>query len=127
MNLHTLDYVVLLCEDLARMKVFYHELLGFPIERDWGDWIEMRLGTVLLTLRPRGRSYDGPGTTGAAGVQLAFRVTRPDVDAWHAELLRRQVEVLEPPQDQGYGHRTLFFRDPEGNILEIYADIQPAL
>lgn len=126
MNLHTLDYVILLCEDLAAMKAFYHRTLSIPIERDWGDWIEMRLGAVLLTLRKRGRPYDGPGTTGA-GVQLAFRVMPDEVDAWHAALLRKQVQVLEPPRDQEYGHRTLFFRDPEGNILEIYADIQPAL
>jgi hypothetical protein len=31
------------------MKAFYHGTLGFPIYRDWGEWIEMRLGAVLLT------------------------------------------------------------------------------
>jgi glyoxylase I family protein len=123
MNLHGLDYVIMLCEDLASMKVFYHEVLGIPIERDWGNWIELRLGTVLLTLRPRGRSYDGPKASGSAGVQLAFRLEPPEVDAWYAELLQKQVEILEPPRDWDYGHRTLFFRDPEGNILEIYAEI----
>ena len=122
MNLHTLDYVILLCEDIARMKAFYHEFLGFPIERDWEDWIEMRAGTILLTLRRRGRSYDGPTPRGA-GVQLAFRVEPHEVNDWHAKLLQERVEILEPPRDQDYGHRTLFFKDPEGNILEIYADI----
>jgi catechol-2,3-dioxygenase len=38
-------------------------------------------------------------------------------------LLEKQVEIIEAPRDEGYGHRTLFFKDPEGNILEIYADI----
>jgi len=121
-TLHTLDYVILLCEDLARMKAFYHGMLGFPVERDWEDWVEMRAGAVLLTLRRRGRPYDGPGTHGAA-VQLAFRVAPADVDAWHAQLLQKGVQILEPPRDQDYGHRTLFFKDPEGNILEIYAEI----
>ena len=125
MKLRTLDYVILLCEDLAAMKAFYHETLGIPIERDWGEWIEMRLGAVLLTVRKRGRPYDG-ATPPGAGVQLAFGVELNEVDAWHAGLLRKQVEILEPPSDQGYGHRTLFFRDPEGNILEIYADLQPS-
>lgn len=27
------------------------------------------------------------------------------------------------PKDQPWGHRTVFFRDPDGNILEIYADL----
>jgi catechol 2,3-dioxygenase-like lactoylglutathione lyase family enzyme len=122
MNLHSLDYVVLLCEDLGRMKVFYHEVLGFPIERDWDDWIEMRAGEVLLTLRSRGRPYDGPASPGA-GVQLAFRVEPDEVKGWYEELLEKNVEILDPPRDQGYGHRTLFFRDPDGNVLEIYAEI----
>jgi glyoxylase I family protein len=105
------------------MKAFYHETLGFPIERDWDDWIEMRAGAILLTLRKRGRPYDGSKHPYSASVQLAFRVAPPEVDQCYAELLHMQVEILEPPRDQDYGHRTLFFKDPEGNILEIYADI----
>jgi len=123
MNLHTLDYVILLCDDLASMKAFYQDVLGLAIERDWQDWVEMRLGAGLLTLRRRGRPYDGPGLQGSAGVQLAFRVTPHEVETWYAELLKKQLEILEPPRDRKYGHRTLFFKDPEGNILEIYADI----
>jgi catechol 2,3-dioxygenase-like lactoylglutathione lyase family enzyme len=123
MNLHTLDYVILLCQDLARMKAFYHEVLGFPIERDWEDWIEMRAGSVLLTLRRRGRPYDGHIPKDSASVQLAFRVAPSEVEPWHARLRQEHVEILEPPRDWDYGHRTLFFKDPEGNILEIYAEI----
>ena len=122
MNLHTLDYVILLCEDIAPMKAFYHEVLGFPIERDWEDWVELRAGAVLLTLRRRGRTYDGLAGAGA-GVQLAFRVAQQEVQAWYSELIEKQVQILEPPRDRDYGHRTLFFKDPAGNILEIYAEI----
>ena len=39
------------------------------------------------------------------------------------QLQARGVEILEPPASQSWGHRTLFFRDPENNVLEIYADI----
>jgi len=127
-NIRNLDYVILLCEDLPRMKVFYHEILGFPIYRDWGDWLEMQVGAVLLTLRRRGRPYDGVKYDGAklpgsAGVQLAFRVAPAEVDACHFELVQNRVEIIDAPRNQDYGHRTVFFKDPEGNILEIYADL----
>jgi len=122
-HIRNLDYVVLLCEDVSQMKAFYHETLGFPIYRDWEDWIEMRVGNVLLTLRRRGRPYDGDKHPNSASVQLAFRVMPKEVDECYAELVQKQVEMIEPPRDQDYGHRTLFFKDPEGNILEIYADI----
>jgi len=122
-NIRNLDYVILLCDDLSQMKRFYHEILGFPVYRDWEDWIEMRVGAALLTLRRRGRPYDGKKCPDSASVQLAFRVAPNEVDQCYAELLQKQVEILEPPRDQDYGHKTLFFKDPQGNILEIYADI----
>ena len=122
-QIRNLDYVILLCQDLARMKAFYHGLLGFPIYRNWENWIEMRVGAVLLTLRPRGRPYDGGALPDSASVQLAFRVAPNEVDTCYHELLEKQVEIIEAPRDWEYGHRTLFFKDPEGNVLEIYADI----
>jgi catechol 2,3-dioxygenase-like lactoylglutathione lyase family enzyme len=30
---------------------------------------------------------------------------------------------MSPPTNQPFGHRTVFFRDPDGNLLEFYADI----
>ena len=122
-NIRNLDYVILLCEEIQRMKVFYHEVLGFQIYRGNEDWVEMNVGATLLTLRKRGRPYDGSKFPDSAGIQLAFRVTPAEVDECHRELVQKQVEILDPPRDMEYGHRTLFFKDPEGNILEIYADI----
>ena len=122
-NIRNLDYVILLCEEIQRMKIFYHEVLGFKIYRGNEDWIEMNVGATLLTLRKRGRPYDGAKMPDSAGIQLAFRVTPAEVDECHRKLLQKHVEILDPPRDRDYGHRTLFFKDPEGNILEIYADI----
>jgi catechol-2,3-dioxygenase len=122
-NIRILDYVILLCGDIVSMRTFYHEILGFPIYRDQEEWVEMNIGATLLTLRNRGRSYDGAKIPNTAGVQLAFRVAPAEVEGCYRELITKQVEILEPPRDMDYGHRTLFFKDPEGNILEIYADI----
>jgi len=126
-----LDYVILLCDDPARMRGFYQDVMGFPVYRDRfdGSWVELRIGSVLLVLRPRGwlalkgKTYDGVRSPGSASVQLAFRVATAEVDACHARLISHGVEILDPPADQPWGHRTLFFRDPEGNLLEIYADL----
>jgi catechol 2,3-dioxygenase-like lactoylglutathione lyase family enzyme len=121
--LGNLDYVILLCEDIQRMRMFYLETLGLPIHRDWEDWLEMRAGNILLTLRPRGRIYDGLKAPNSATVQLAFRVAPDEVETCYEELVQKQVEIIEAPRDWEYGHRTLFFKDPDGNILEIYAEI----
>lgn len=124
-RIRNLDYAILLCEDWEQMRAFYRDTLGFSVYRDWDGWCELRVGSTLLTLRRRGRPYDGPAAEGAA-VQLAFRVAPAEVDTCYDELVAKGVEILEPPQDGGYGHLTLFFRDPERNVLEIYADIEPS-
>jgi len=128
-SIRHLDYVVLLCQDLALMKDFYNETMGFPIHLDTGSWIEMRVGSVLLTLTQRGhRPFEGPPVPDeSASVQLAFRVAPQEVYGCYNELKEKNVEIIEPPTDKNmtyWNHRTLFFKDPEGNILEIYADIE---
>lgn len=91
-RIRNLDYVILLCQDWEKMRAFYRDTLGFPVYRDWDGWCELRLGGSLLTLRPRGRSYDGSEPEGA-GVQLAFRVAPNEIDACWRELLEAGVEI----------------------------------
>ena len=57
------------------------------------------------------------------GVQLAFLVTPNEVVRCYEQLGAKGVELIEQPTDQPRGHRTVYFADPEGNMLEIYAEI----
>ena len=113
------------------MKVFYHEIMGFPINLETESWIELRVGSMLLTLSKRERPFVGPPLpAGSAAVQLAFRVAPQDLQSCYEELVAHQVEIVQPPENidisvrHHWQHRTLFFKDPEGNLLEIYAEIE---
>jgi glyoxylase I family protein len=81
----------------------------------------------LLTIRPRGQWlawHDGEIPKGAAGVQLAFRVAPNAVDTCYQALQQKHVDIVCPPREiAGYGHRAVFFRDPEGNVIEFYAEV----
>jgi catechol 2,3-dioxygenase-like lactoylglutathione lyase family enzyme len=66
---------------------------------------------------------DAPVPAGSASLQLAFKVSAAEVDQCADELIRQGIALLEPPTDQPFGHRTLFFRDPDGNLLEVFAEI----
>lgn len=125
--IRSLDYVIILCDDLEKMRTFYAELFGFELEDDRpGRNASFRVGTLYLHLRPRGRGYDGPhGPEGSASMQLSFRVPPADVDLAYETLKAKDIEVIEGPTNQDWLHRTLFFKDVEGNILEIFADIHP--
>lgn len=127
--IRNLDYTVIICRNVDQMRTFYGEVMGFPIYRDFGNWVEFRTGSVLLTLRERGTGYegvrdqDGLLPEAVAALQLAFRVAPEEVDTCFAELQDKGVEILQEPMSQATGHRTLFFKDPESNILEIYAEL----
>jgi catechol 2,3-dioxygenase-like lactoylglutathione lyase family enzyme len=126
-SIRNLDYVVLLCDHMAKSRAFYRDVMKFPLETDQENWVSFRVGSGLLTLRSRGPVgtwSHGPSVPGSASVQLAFRVPPPDVDDCHKELLAHGIEIMSPPADlPAWRHRTLFFRDPEGNVIEIYAEI----
>ncbi|MBR0652042.1 glyoxalase/bleomycin resistance/dioxygenase family protein [Roseomonas terrae] len=121
-----LDHTIILCRRMPETRTFYGDVLGLAIAEERANWVSFQVGATLLTLRPRGVwsvCDDGPLPAGSAALQLAFRVPREAVDGWHADLLAKGVPILRGPTDlPQWRHRTLFFRDPEENIIELYAE-----
>jgi len=124
-SIRTIDYTVIFVRDMAAMRRFYEGVLCFSLTRELSaGWIEYQIGGNTLALsRPGRTAKDAPTPKGSASLQLAFKVAVDDVDRCADELTRRGVDMLEPPTNQPFGHRTLFFRDPDGNLLEVYAEI----
>ena len=119
-----LSYVIILCDNINRMKTFYRDLFSFTVDSETGESLALRVGSVLLGLRKRMRNYDGRSSGPEShGLQLAFLVSPAEVDECYQTLMDRGVQILDPPTDQPRGHRTVYFADPEGNILEVYAEI----
>lgn len=123
--IRAIDYTVIIVRDMAAMRRFYEGVLRFPLTRELSaGWIEFQVGGNTLALsRPGRTAKDAPVPAGSAALQLAFKVAAPDVGRCADELVRHGVDLLEPPTNQSFGHRTLFFRDPDGNLLEVYAEI----
>jgi catechol 2,3-dioxygenase-like lactoylglutathione lyase family enzyme len=123
--IRAIDYTVIFVRDMAAMRSFYQDILGFALLRELSPgWIEYRVGGNTLALaRPSLTAADAPTPNGSAAVQLAFKVSTPEVDRCADELVEKGIDLLSPPTDRPFGHRTLFFRDPDGNLLEVFADI----
>jgi catechol 2,3-dioxygenase-like lactoylglutathione lyase family enzyme len=124
-TIRQIDYTVIYARDMAAMRRFYGGVLGFELLRELSPrWIEYKVGGNTLALAERsGRVNDLAPPVGTLSLQLAFRVAPPMVDSCANELAAAGVNIESPPTDQVFGHRTLFFRDPDGNLLEIYAEI----
>jgi catechol 2,3-dioxygenase-like lactoylglutathione lyase family enzyme len=125
-----LRHTIIVCQNIEEMTRFYHEVLGFPIDKeDQGYWAALRVGETLLGLRTRGKGhqgvaiFDGDAPQNSRSIQLTFHVSLEQLDQYYAYLQQNSVMIIQPPTDQDGRHRTLFFADPEGNLLEIYTHV----
>lgn len=124
-QIRQVDYTVVYARDMPAMRAFYEDLMEFEVGRTLGeDWIEYPLGGTVLALTRKGALFNDAETpAGALSLQLAFRVDPETVSKCADALAAKGVELILPLTDQPWGHRTIFFRDPDGNVIEIYAEI----
>ncbi len=102
--------------DLPRARDFYVQLLGFRVAFARGDTVWLEAGGDLLGLS-RGEAEPGGGHEAQ---HFGFMVdARGDVDAWHAQLCAHGVDAEKGPYDRSDG-RSLYFRDPDRHLLEIF-------
>ncbi|HEX2863346.1 MAG TPA: VOC family protein [Deinococcales bacterium] len=120
--LPVLSAVSLVSDDVPRLAAFYALLLGQPGEGD-ARHRAFGAGPVALSLASAGLMEElAPGCLVGAGpgrVVIEFRVG--DVDALHARLAALGVPVVKPPTTHPWGLRSAWVRDPDGNLVNLYA------
>ena len=123
MKLGQLSEAALYARDLAAAERFYHDVLGLEIiSRMENRGTSFRCGaTVLLVFDPaRTRIPDaGVPTHGAQGEgHIAFVIDDAEIDPWRARLAAAGVAV-ESEVEWPSGGRSVYFRDPAGNVVEL--------
>jgi catechol 2,3-dioxygenase-like lactoylglutathione lyase family enzyme len=117
--------LLLVISDMARSQHFYRDVLGATVYREYGgtSCVLNFQGNWLLLVTSGGPTKDKPTVTFAPPVdpetvshELTIRV--PDCQAAYEILKERGAIFLTPPVDWGEEIRC-FFRDPDGNLLEI--------
>ncbi len=108
-----LELVAIPVSDVDRAKAFYTEKAGFNADHDIAVSDEIR----FVQLTPPGSSCSialGKGVSDAVpGSVQGMQMVVSDVEAAHAELVARGVEVSDV-QEFPWG-RFVFFSDPDGN------------
>jgi catechol 2,3-dioxygenase-like lactoylglutathione lyase family enzyme len=117
------DHVVIAVSDWDRSKRFYREVLGAePVELPRGR-SGFRIGDVLLTAHGPGSqpTLDAANPLRPGGSDLCFRWPGSAEEAMR-HLGERGVDVVEGPVTRvgaaGSG-TSLYFRDPDGSLLEL--------
>ena len=108
-----IELVAIPVSDVDRAKAFYTEQAGFNADHDHTVSDELRFiqltppGSACSITLGRGITEMPPGS--AQGIQMVV----PDIEAAHAELAGRGVEVSEVQQFPWGSF--VFFKDPDGN------------
>jgi catechol 2,3-dioxygenase-like lactoylglutathione lyase family enzyme len=109
--------------DLARATAFYSDVLGLPQTAVFEDAAFMQTGsnsTLILfdseKLEERVSVIPGHGARGRGHVALA--IPAQEMDAWRERLQGHDV-AIEHEQTWPQGTKSIYFRDPDGNSLEL--------
>lgn len=114
-------------DDMARARRFYEDVLelepmfaderlcAYPVaSRD--VLLLFRRGSTEQTVTMPGGTI--PGHDGAGRLHVAFAISRDELPGWEKRLAERGV-AIEGRTDWSRGGHSIYFRDPDGHLLEL--------
>jgi uncharacterized glyoxalase superfamily protein PhnB len=118
----TLINTCLITNNVKRLVDFYEPILAVKAKWSGRDYAEFRTGVgVLAIFSEKAQQRYIPGSTEAAknkSVVLEFKVA--DVDQQYRRLQSAVKTWVKPPTTQPWGTRSVYFRDPDGNLVDFY-------
>lgn len=111
--------VCLLVNDYERSLSFYKNL-GFEVNSQDSKYADFKLGETLFAIFQKNEAiamFPLKHMTTGGGSVLAFPVE--DVAKTCKELTQKGIEIFEGPKTMAWGQTVAYFKDPDGNILEI--------
>lgn len=125
MNLTSIRLIV---RDLKQLVAFYEALTGLTARWLNDDFAEIPTpGCTLALGSERTVKLFAEGAARAAANQTAIvEFMVDDVDAVFARIAGVATEVVQPPTTMPWGNRSLLVRDPDGNLVNLFAPVTEA-
>ena len=113
-------------DDIEAAEQFYTHVLGLPMTLSFTDSRFFQTGkhsTLIVFDRKelRERTSNIPAHYATGDVHVALTIPRAQYDAWKQRLIDHAV-AIEHEQVWPSGARSIYFRDPDNNSLELMED-----
>ena len=118
-TIHTLAHASLIVADVTASLKFYCDILGFVQQQDRPDlgypgaWLKIGAQQIHLLQLPNPDPVSGRPEHGGRDRHLAFYVT--GIETLNEKLAQAGIPFTRSKS----GRAAIFFRDPDGNALEI--------
>lgn len=122
-RVQSIDHVTIVVKDLAATRRFYVDVLGMdevprPDFSFAGQWFQAGATLIHTILEFSGSGPAGlGGGTNTRGHHFAFLVDDVAAAAHRLEVLG--IPFVSPPKLRPDGAAQLFFRDPDGHLVEL--------
>ena len=132
-QLNGLVETALFVEDLSRAAAFYEQVLGLNKVKASDTGCVFRVGNQRYLLIVSRKAAHTPNKTASGDVlppcalpqhdgrgpgHIAFGVSQESLDSWRARLTKHDVDLLSEITWES-GARSLYFRDPDGHMIEL--------
>ncbi|HLE61823.1 MAG TPA: VOC family protein [Pyrinomonadaceae bacterium] len=104
-------------QDLSRAETFYRDVLGLEegLRDEQRNWLFLRLAGNQGMIVLQEDKGDWPKQ------HFAFTIKESDIESATAVLRKHGVTVSEPVHHGWMGATSLYFDDPDGHALELFA------
>jgi uncharacterized glyoxalase superfamily protein PhnB len=117
--------VRLVTNDIDRLMSFYATLTGVAAARLAPDFAEVRVAGIVLAIASERsiKMFNAGAATAADNHSAILEFQVDDVDRVRDRLSEASVDLVMAPTDQPWGNRSMLLRDPDGNLINIFAPI----
>ena len=121
-TLASLDHLVLTVADVERTVRFYRDVLGMEPVSFGAGRTALRFGAQKINLHPAAAPFEPKAQTPVPGSADLCFLTETPLGDWEAHLVAQGVAIEEGPVARTGARgpiRSIYLRDPDGNLVEI--------
>jgi catechol 2,3-dioxygenase-like lactoylglutathione lyase family enzyme len=117
----------LITPNVNHLVAFYEAVLNLKAERSGDDYAEFHTGGgVLAIFSAASQERYIPGSAeGAVNKSVVLEFGVANVGQEYSRLQSVVKTWVKPPTTQPWGTRSVYFRDPDGNLVDFFAPAAP--
>lgn len=118
----TFASIRIITDDVDRLAAFYERVTGQTAVRPAPVFAQFSgPGATLAIASPATVAMLGDALAPAANRSVIVEFEVDDVDAEFARLEPELTDIVLPPSTMPWGNRSALFRDPDGNLVNLFS------